>query len=103
MVAKQKPPTQTVSTEGFSAELYASDEVKVDWNKLIQLPKFQMFACEQAKLSHTNVTQWIPNFVRSKIQELGDKSFFNLYSAWHSNKHYWDHETVYGELLAGES
>lgn len=102
MVAKQKPPTQTVSTEGFNAELYASDEVKVDWNKLIQLPKFQMFMCETTSQSHTNIMSWIAQHVRSNVQHTGEKAFFDLYCAWHFNKHYWDNESVYGELL-GES
>jgi len=99
MNSQVKPPTQGVSVDGFRADVYASDEEKIDWIKLIHLPKFQMFMCETISLSHANVMQWIGNNVRLKIQEMGETEFFNLYNAWHSNKGYWVNEDVYGNLL----
>ena len=50
----QKPPTQAVGVAGFKADLYASDIKKIDWDILIHLPKFQMYAVEVAEGSYAD-------------------------------------------------
>lgn len=97
-----KPPTQGVGVEGFRADVYAADEVKVDWMKLIQSPKYQWFASEECGVTSSNVMAWITEFTRQQIEQKGEKAFFDLYCAWHNNKAHWKNEDVYGELL-GES
>lgn len=94
-----KPPTQGVVVGGFKADVYASDDKKIDWMSLIKSPKFQWFAAEQSENSSANPMTWITEYVRQQIAEKSEQVFFNDYSAWHSNKGYWQNEDVYGNLL----
>ena len=48
----QKPPTQGVGVIGFKADVYAVDEVKIDWPLLMTLPKFQMYCVELSRRNH---------------------------------------------------
>ncbi|PZU20060.1 MAG: hypothetical protein DI589_18940 [Shinella sp.] len=102
---KPKPPTQSVGVEGFKADVYANDvkngdEKVVDWQKLIHLPKFQMFVVEQSRMSVSNVMEWIAGYVQDRCYE-SPKDFFEQYQQWHDEKGYWDKEDVYGNLFIG--
>lgn len=97
--AKKKPLTQGIAVDGFASDMYASDEVKINWMKLINSSKFQWFVCEESGQSSSNVMTWITEFVRQQIMEKGEQAFFDHYLAWHSNKGYWQNEDVYGNLL----
>lgn len=96
---QEKPPTQGVGVQGFAADMYAADNKKIDWMSLIKSPKFQWFAAEQSGNSSANPMTWITEYVRQQIAEKSEQVFFNDYSAWHSNKGYWQNEDVYGNLL----
>lgn len=98
--SKEKPPAQGVGVQGFKADLYANDEQVIDWQKLIHLPKFQMFATEQSKMSIANVMEWIIGYVQDRCYE-NPKPFFDQYVKWHNAKGYWKNETVFGELIEG--
>ncbi|MCU4488989.1 hypothetical protein KTI26_07215 [Acinetobacter ursingii] len=100
---KPKPPTQSVGVEGFKADVYANDvkngdEKVVDWQKLIHLPKFQMFVVEQSKMSVSNVMEWIVGYVQDRCYE-SSKPLFDQYVNWHDAKGYWKNETVFGDLI----
>lgn len=98
MNSKVKPPTQSVGVSGFKADLYANDEQFVDWQKLIHLPKFQMFCVEHSRRSVDNVMQWIMGFVQDQCYQ-NEQVFFDNYVQWHNQKGYWKNEDVYGQLI----
>lgn len=100
---KPKPPTQSVGVEGFKADVYANDvkngdEKVVDWQKLIHLPKFQMFAIEITRLPVGTVMEWIIGYVQDRCYQ-DPESLFNQYKKWHEDKGYWKNETVFGDLI----
>ncbi len=95
----QKPPTQGVGVSGFKADLYASDEVQINWQRLIEIPKFQMFAIEKSKFPYHNVMEWIDGYVKDQIRTLTEQAYFDQYVHWHDAKGYWKKENVYGDLL----
>ena len=97
-----KPPTQSVGVAGFKADLYANDEQFIDWQKLIHLPKFQMFVIEQSRMSVSNVMEWITGYVQDRIRSYGEQNFFDEYVKWHDQKGYWKNETIYGELIESQ-
>jgi len=94
-----KPPTQSVSVAGFKADLYAADEVKIDWNTLLNIPKFQMYATEKTGRSIGNVMEWIVDFMHQEVNQRGEQVAFQDYSMWHDKKGYWKNEDVYGALI----
>lgn len=98
---KQKPPTQGVGVSGFRADVYASDEQKIDyrWNDLIHLPPFQMFSAESTNRGHGDVLEWIKGFVNDQVNTIGQEALLKKYSDWHSAKGYWKAEDIYGNLL----
>lgn len=97
-----KPPTQSLGVVGFKADLYAADEVKIDWNTLLNTPKFQMYATEKTGRSIGNVMEWIVDFMRQDINQKGEQHAFQDYSTWHDKKGYWKNEDVYGHPLTVE-
>jgi len=102
MENNQKPPTQSVGVAGFKADLYASDEEKLHWHILINLPKFQMYASQMAGSSYGdigNIMEWIMGYVQDRIQLHGEQNFFDEYVKWHSEKGYWNNEDIYGALI----
>lgn len=97
----QKPPTQGVGVQGFKADLYASDEIKIQWDVLIHLPKFQMYVYEVTAGRYGEygiIMQWILAYIQDQIRIDGEQGFFDKYVKWHDAKGYWKSETVYGEL-----
>ncbi|WP_334069755.1 hypothetical protein [Acinetobacter colistiniresistens] len=97
----KKPPTQGVGVQGFKADVYAADEVKIDWHALLPIPKFQAYCVELSKLSHGEVDYWLGDFVAKKVNE-GEMAFFDAYCKWHDEKGYWKQEDYYGVLINGD-
>ena len=98
----QKPPTQGVGVQGFKADLYASDEVKIQWEVIIGLPKFQMYVYEVTGGRYGDygiIMEWIMAYMQDQIRIDGEQGFFEKYVKWHDAKGYWGNETVYGELI----
>lgn len=95
-----KPPTQGVGVVGFKADVYAVDEVKINWPLLMTLPKFQMYCVELSKRHHGEVEMWMTGFLKDQLMQ-GEKVFFQAYCDWHDAKGYWKQETPYGELIEG--
>ena len=98
--AAEKPPTQGVGVLGFKADIYAADEVKINWPLLMTLPKFQMYCVELSKRHHGEVEMWMTGFLKDQLMQ-GEKVFFQAYCDWHDAKGYWKQETPYGELIEG--
>lgn len=98
---ENKPPTQGVGVSGFRADVYASDEKKIDykWGTLIHLPTFQLYAIEQTKGDIGTVMEWVQGFVYDQVRVVGEKTLFDNFSDWHSKKGYWKGEDVYGNFL----
>ena len=71
----------------------------INWNVVIELPKFQMFACERSHNSHEDVMSWIVAFVEELVGEFGNENdALRVYEVWHDEKGYWKNETIFGEL-----
>ena len=94
-----KPPTQTVGVVGFKADIYAADEKKINWQKIIELPKFQMFAIERSGQNYSTVMQWIGDYVYAQLNAQGNEGFYAEYALWHDKKGFWVNETPDGELI----
>lgn len=78
-----KPPPIRVGVSGFNAfaaKPGAPAGQAIDWQRLEDLPAFQMFLAE----------------TRQKAQRSAD--FYDQYCRWHGNKGYWPNETPMGEL-----
>ena len=100
-----KPPTQGIGVQGFKADLYASDIPRIDWHRLTNIPKFQMYATEHAGKTYgdvSNVMEWIVGYVQDQIHAGNEQQLFDAYTKWHDEKGYWNNETVYGVLVEGE-
>lgn len=96
---KEKPPTITVGVQGFVAEKPMGQDPAVDWVRIIEIPKFQMFMCERTKHSHENVMEWIAEACVTESSKLGDANLlWDEYCKWHDNLGYWKNENYYGEL-----
>lgn len=105
MKEKRKPPTQGVGVQGFKADVYAADEVRIRWHELIHIPKFQMYALEMTGNSYGtcgNVMEWIMGYIQDRVRVVGELNFFDEYTNWHDKKGYWKNEDVYGSLLGDE-
>ena len=102
MTTKKKPPTITVGVEGFVAEKPMGSEpleFNLDWKKITEIPKFQMFACETSHKSHEDVMEWIEDFTLNLISKYGNENdALRAYEVWHDEKGYWKNETIFGEL-----
>ena len=99
MTASKKPEPITVSVTWFLAEQPMGMTPPINWNVVIELPKFQMFACERSHKSHEDVMSWIVAFVEELVGEFGNEhDAFAVYEAWHDEKGYWKNETIFGEL-----
>lgn len=95
---KVKPPTQSVGVEGFKSDIYPDKQLNIDWQKLIHLPKFQMFAIEITRLPVGTVMEWIIGYVQDRCYQ-DPESLFNQYKKWHEDKGYWKNENVFGDLI----
>lgn len=93
-----KPPTQGVGVTGFKADVYAADEIKINWPLLMTLPKFQMYCVELSKRHHGEVEMWMVGFLKDQVMQ-GEKVFFQAYCDWHDMKGYWKQEDHYGVLI----
>lgn len=96
--SSEKPPAQGVGVSGFQADVYASDEKKIDWSHLMAQPKFQMYCVELSRRNHGEVELWIGGFVQDKVIT-GEQIFFQEYCKWHDQKGYWKQEDYYGNLI----
>lgn len=94
-----KPEPIRIGVTGFKADVYASDEPKINWQALIPLPKFQQFCVEQSKLPYGTVMEWIVSYLQNAVHQHGEVAFFQHYQQWHDEKGYWHNETVYGQLI----
>ena len=102
MEATNKPTPITIGVQGFNADLYACDQKGIQWDKLIHLPKFQMYTVQMSGNAYgysSNVMEWITDYIKDRIQSYGEQNLFDEYRKWHDEKGYWSNETVYGELI----
>ena len=99
MTASKKPEPITVAVKGFLAEQPMGMTPPINWNVVIELPKFQMFACERSHKSHEDVMGWIVAFVEELVGEFGNENdALRAYEVWQDEKGYWKNETIFGEL-----
>lgn len=94
----EKPPTQGVGVVGFQADVYAADEVKINWPHLMAQPKFQMYCVELSRRHHGEVEMWMVGFLKDQLMQ-GEKVFFQAYCDWHDQKGYWKNEDYFGKLI----
>lgn len=109
---KSKPPTIKISMDSVEPEkIYLGDnpvdqvapiDVKINWNKLLGLPPFQMFLAEHCKQNICHVDKWIDAELSQMIRIRNEENVFQLYCDWHSAKGWWENETVYGEVKGSD-
>ena len=106
--AKKKPPTQTAGVSGIDghggmgeAPIEAPIEPVefqqyVDWQKLVNLPAFQMFVQEQSGLNDfTSMSSWI----KERRAALSDDVLYEQYAKWHEQRGLWLNELPNGRLI----
>lgn len=96
----KKPPTQTAGVGGIDAHGgmgEAPQELRIDWQKLVSLPAFEMFVFDESGQSGASAGEWVSN----RRATMGDTALFELYSAWHEKKGLWANETPFGKLKQG--
>ena len=102
MTGTVKPPPIIVRMEGIApVPITMNQQAPIDWNMVIALPPFQMFAMECTKRNPAEIEsslQWYFHFSRSKIAEIGEQAFYQMYCDWHTKKGYWPKETPLGQL-----
>lgn len=102
---KEKPPTQVAGVTGIAAIPIVvgsgdTDKQAINWNHILTLPPFQMYACEkeptlvEAFAKHTRherVEEW--------LHQHAPEELYASYCEWHKTKGYWPNETPMGELI----
>lgn len=99
----KKPPTQTAGVSGIDghggmgeAPVEAPFQQYVDWQKLVNLPAFEMFVLEQSGLGvGSDATGW----VAQRRASLSDSVLYSQYESWHKDKGLWVNETPTGKLI----
>lgn len=105
--AVKKPPTQTAGVSGIDghggmgeapieAPIEAPFQQYVDWQKLINLPAFEMFVFEQ---SGQQVGATADDWVKVRRAKLSDSVFYDQYAVWHKDKGLWVNETPTGSVI----
>lgn len=99
--ASTKPPTQIASAEGIAPKpITMNEEARLDWNHIVRLPPFQMFAAERMKnTSGADSESHAKMFASAHWSSSG---LYDSYCQWHREKGYWPNETAMGELIAVE-
>lgn len=94
-----KPPTQVAGVQGFVAfeAVPTQPPSPIDWQHLIGLPPFQMYAVERAGKSPSEVMDWMPEWMSSQ----DPITLYSDYCQWHAAKDYWPDETPLGEVMSG--
>lgn len=90
---EKKPPTQVAGVKGFSA-FDATPAPRIDWDYLVMLPPFQMYAVERTGKPQGEIMAWVMS------QDL--QALYDDYRQWHKDKGYWPNETPMGELIAAD-
>lgn len=96
----EKPPTQGVGVQGIaSAKQGISQPVQIDWQHITGLPSFQLYAVEtlEGRLI-SNVDEWMPDFLRIRLAQMGADLLLHDYCLWHEAKGSWPNETPFGAL-----
>lgn len=97
-----KPPTQIASVAGIAPKPITMNEPQdaVQWEKLIRLPPFQMFAAERMVNVAGNDAE---NHAKAFVSAHGfGLSVYDDYCQWHRAKGYWPNESPMGELIAAD-
>lgn len=102
--AVKKPPTQTAGVAGIDGHgAMGAAPVEpvefqqyVDWQKLVNLPAFEMFVYEQSGFgAGSSATEW----VASRRLSISDEVLYNQYADWHNKKGLWLNESPTGRLI----
>ena len=99
---KKKPPTQTAGVNGIDAHGGMGEaptkqpfQQYVDWQKLINLPAFEMFVFEESgQQAGASASEWVSN----RRSTMGDDVLYRLYESWHERKGLWPNETPTGRI-----
>ncbi len=90
---QQKPPTIRVGVIGFDG---FSAKQAINWERLITLPPFQMFAAEKLNdCCSKDAQQHAIAFVQMNG---AGQDLYEKYCEWHAAKGHWPNETPMGEL-----
>lgn len=97
-----KPPPIVVGVSGIDAFAGYREPVApgIDWNKLIGLPPFQMFAAETFEFPADQYMQAMTYILHHNSSIPGAlQKLFDGYCQWHAAKGHWPNETPTGELI----
>lgn len=81
----QKPPTQGVGVDGFSAFVAVPEQPlrpAIDWAHVSELPAFQMFMADR----------------HPRNEQPPSLALFDEYCQWHTDKGYWPSEDPMGRI-----
>lgn len=115
---KEKPPTQVAGVTGIAAIPIvvgsgATGEQVIDWDHILSLPPFQMYACEKEpkllsafansqrhaeRTQYPDVEDWI-TAINEWMYKHTPEELYESYCEWHKAKGYWPNETPYGEAI----
>ena len=103
--APVKPPTMVLGVQGVQeipvtmhAPVEQPANPEPDWNKLAQLPPFQMFAEEGIEPNRGGGYRADLHAIMFVRMKDGGQALFDQYAAWHAAKGLWPLEDAWGKL-----
>ena len=99
-----KPPPIIVGVQGIDAfrghQEPAEQLAEINWDHLIGLPPFQMFAGEVFEFPHDQYEQAMQYLLHQLSQTPGGpQELYDTYCRWHTVKGYWPLEDPMGRLI----
>jgi len=92
-----KPPPIRVAVAGIEPAPIALTPARRDWERLANLPPFQMWAAERLRSEHPGGRDSAEH-ARDVVRRLGaGDDVYAEYAEWHAAKGYWPDETPMGE------
>ena len=100
-----KPPTQVAGVEGIAPKpiTLTPEPSKINWNRIISLPAFQMFAVERTPSLVDKFEDKNLDSVYAWMEQYDPDGLYKQYAEWHLAKGYWPNETPCGELITFEA
>ena len=96
MDSSTKPPTPVAGVAGISATPITMNLPAPDWNRIVALPPFQVFAAEKAVAAGGHDS--LAHALAYARQSGGGHELYNEYAAWHAATGKWPNETPMGDL-----
>lgn len=92
-----KPEPIRVGVEGIAPKPIelTPQRPRIEWERLIGLPPFQMYAAERGGLQADHILARVGEWVRTQ----DERALYADYCRWHASKGCWPGETPMGEVI----